>query len=462
MQQQYRDVLEAPPVSLKRWEIGEIASRIGQLYYIYYLKSSEISYLNEAYTFYSAIRTRGYFKTEGVSEMMMMTSLAPISVRGASMTSSVTSPHAVAVTRDLRYQARYLMVCLLLGVSNDVIEPLLTDLGLTLVKYKTECRPALAESSQWKSLIEETKRFLVRRSVISIREDNGNKIPLLESGRLRPLSLDGLLLRPTSSMTSSHTSSPPPLRLGSALLIGNKRRNVIKVSELPLDVLRMAHSLEVSFNAYQQLQHQAELRGSEPFRNPQKTLLYQCTPAAFHMHMAAATAAAASSSSSVTSPGKIDCEKAVYLYVSSDPVAADGSVDTDVGDGSIAAAAAGLRMGAEKGKAQEGLAGALIPEDIVPYTRVPMLVVVEADAAEPFLAMKTPYGKPFLCLVAPKVWESATEPGLFTLFLHRPVAAFCILCGLFTPEKAIYEQCTIIINDYFAKLKEIIASYNGK
>ena len=60
------------------------------------------------------------------------------------------------------------------------------------------------------------------------------------------------------------------------------------------------------------------------------------------------------------------------------------------------------------------------------------------------------------------MWESASEPGLFTLFLHRPIAAFCILCGLFTPEKAIYQQCSIIVNDYFAKLKEIIASYDGK
>ena len=492
MQQQYRDVLEGPPVNLKRWEIGEIASRIGQLYYIYYLKTSDINYLNEAYTFYSAIRARGYFKTEGINEMMMMTSLAPSRLRQTSMTSAATSSnnntgnnpngnpnsaksHATIISRDLRYQARFLVVCLLLGMGDDVIEPLLTDLGLTLVKYKTECRPALSESAQWKGLIEEIKRFLVRRSVISIREDNGNKIPLLESGRLRPLALDGFLRRP----------APGACRLGGAVLVGNRRRNAIKVSELPMDVLRMAHSLELSYRANQQLMHQAEIRGIEPFRNPQKALMYQCSPQQFHAQMALTLSANINSGSN---------SNAIYLYVSADPaynsansgisqkngisqkegdspaaVVDDDDDEVAVVDNSGSASAAeciGLRMGrkmCDKECAQEDdISNVLMPEDILPYTRVPMLVVIEAEAAEPFLKMRPIYEQPFLCLAAPKVWESASEPGLFTLFLHRPIAAFCILCGLFTPEKAIYEQCTIIVNDYFAKLKEIIASYDGK
>lgn len=46
---------------LKRWQIGEIASKIGQLYYHYYLRTSETSYLLEAYSFYAAIRGRAYY-----------------------------------------------------------------------------------------------------------------------------------------------------------------------------------------------------------------------------------------------------------------------------------------------------------------------------------------------------------------------------------------------------------------
>lgn len=47
---------------LQRWQIGEIASRIGQLYYNQYLRSSEARFLLEAYIFYEAIFYRKYFQ----------------------------------------------------------------------------------------------------------------------------------------------------------------------------------------------------------------------------------------------------------------------------------------------------------------------------------------------------------------------------------------------------------------
>ncbi|KAK9703907.1 Protein SCAI [Popillia japonica] len=59
-QQQHRQILDSK-YGLKRWQIGEIASKIGQLYYHYYLRTSETNYLNEAYSFYAAIRGRAYY-----------------------------------------------------------------------------------------------------------------------------------------------------------------------------------------------------------------------------------------------------------------------------------------------------------------------------------------------------------------------------------------------------------------
>ena len=46
---------------LKRYEIGEIASRIAQLYYHYYLRTSDTSHLLDSFMFYQAVRERGYF-----------------------------------------------------------------------------------------------------------------------------------------------------------------------------------------------------------------------------------------------------------------------------------------------------------------------------------------------------------------------------------------------------------------
>ena len=43
---------------LKRWEIGDVASRIAQLYYNFYLRSSGFSYLMESFSFYDAIHSR--------------------------------------------------------------------------------------------------------------------------------------------------------------------------------------------------------------------------------------------------------------------------------------------------------------------------------------------------------------------------------------------------------------------
>lgn len=72
-QQQHRAILDSK-YGLKRWQIGEIASKIGQLYYHYYLRTSETGYLHEAYSFYSAIRGRAYYSRaakEDRSELMV-------------------------------------------------------------------------------------------------------------------------------------------------------------------------------------------------------------------------------------------------------------------------------------------------------------------------------------------------------------------------------------------------------
>jgi hypothetical protein len=92
-QQQHRPILDKT-YALKRWQIGEIASRIGQLYYHYYLRTSETNYLNEAFQFYGAIRARGYYsKREERTDLTL---------------------------KKLRYFARFIVVCLLLKRMKSV------------------------------------------------------------------------------------------------------------------------------------------------------------------------------------------------------------------------------------------------------------------------------------------------------------------------------------------------------
>lgn len=82
---------------LKRWEIGEIASRIGQLYFGQYMRTSECRYLVEAYVFYEAILNRRYFEgSEG-------------------------SPKDLGVRfKELRFYARFLLVSVILNRTEMV------------------------------------------------------------------------------------------------------------------------------------------------------------------------------------------------------------------------------------------------------------------------------------------------------------------------------------------------------
>lgn len=78
---------------LQRWEIGEIASRIGQLYFGQYTRTSEARFLLESYIFYEAILNRGYF--QGGSKG----SVKNLGLR----------------FKELRFYARFLLVSLILG-----------------------------------------------------------------------------------------------------------------------------------------------------------------------------------------------------------------------------------------------------------------------------------------------------------------------------------------------------------
>lgn len=95
---------------LKRWEIGEIASRIGQLYFGQYMRTSEASYLSEAYIFYEAILSREYFK-DGLHQDVSLAS------------------------KQLRFLARFLTVCLVLN-RREMVYQLVNQLKMLLDECK--------------------------------------------------------------------------------------------------------------------------------------------------------------------------------------------------------------------------------------------------------------------------------------------------------------------------------------
>lgn len=101
---------------LKRWEIGDIASRIGQLYFGQYMRTSEASYLSESYIFYEAVLTREYFK-DGMFQDVNLSN------------------------KQLRFLARFMTVCLVLN-RHDMVFQLVNQLKMLL----DECKRAFQVS----------------------------------------------------------------------------------------------------------------------------------------------------------------------------------------------------------------------------------------------------------------------------------------------------------------------------
>jgi hypothetical protein len=95
---------------LRRWEVGDIASRIGQLYFGQYMRTSDANYLSESYIFYEAILTREYFK-EGLFQDVNITK------------------------KQLRFLARFIMVCLILN-RREMVQQLVNQLKMLVDECK--------------------------------------------------------------------------------------------------------------------------------------------------------------------------------------------------------------------------------------------------------------------------------------------------------------------------------------
>ena len=118
---------------LKRWQIGEIASKIGQLYYHFYIRTSETNYLNEAFAFYSAMRARAYYSKVNREEKPDL------------------------MVKKLRYYARFIVVCLLLK-KTKIMRELVRELNRQIDEYVKAYDPD--DSLEWQLVLNEISSFI--------------------------------------------------------------------------------------------------------------------------------------------------------------------------------------------------------------------------------------------------------------------------------------------------------------
>ncbi|KAJ2993710.1 hypothetical protein HDV02_002113 [Globomyces sp. JEL0801] len=404
-QQQHRAVLENKDYyDLKRWEIGELASKI-------------------------AINERNYFKDV------------------------LEAKNPALMVKKLRYYARFIVVCLLLN-RNDMIKKLMDNLSTLVEDYNTAFKPN--DYAEWNVVLSEISTFLEAEKKLAPVDFEGT--PLACLNRLK-----------CDASNKYDKEGLPKLRLQEAILVGNYQ-NQIKFSELTLDMYRILQSLErepstmggwakaaAPIPQTQQVIDQttsgvgmasidnSRTQDGEEERasrrsNPRKYLLYRPAFAQLALYIS-------------TCFKDISEHSALLLYISADGSKRQLKGDVKATDyvGGIATAVNYSRKTPEKIDAdQNALTHTLHPQDLVPFTRKPMFVIVDSNNSVAFKDFPKVFNQPFVCLMSPVEYPSSikdtTQIGsLFSLFLHCPVKAFAFISDITQLTPQIWEKSISII-----------------
>ncbi|XP_028274249.1 protein SCAI isoform X2 [Parambassis ranga] len=414
-QQQHRQVLDSR-YGLKRWQIGEVASKIGQLYYHYYLRTSETSYLNEAFSFYSAIRQRSYYFQVNKEDRPEL------------------------VVKKLRYYARYIVVCLLLN-KMDLVKVLVKELSEEIEDYTQ--RFNTEDQLEWNLVLQEVAAFIDADPVVVLNDNSSVVVTSnrLQEGGVPPLE-QGMVVG--------------QLVLADALIIGNCN-NQVKFSELTIDMFRMLQALEREpVNLATQTSKQGTLEPNEkPAKreNPHKYLLYKPTFSQLFTFLSA-------------SFKELPANSVLLVYLSATGVFPTGHTDYE-GPYDFGGVLTNTNRDVVNGETVQKRNQAqkemhcLHPGDLFPFTRKPLFVIVDSTNSTAFKNFTNLFGQPLVCLLSPTVYPKSVQDqsqrgSLFTLFLYSPLLAFSSVCGLSNVRRGLWEKAQEFLLKIYRDIGQMI------
>ncbi|XP_051980768.1 protein SCAI isoform X2 [Xyrauchen texanus] len=416
-QQQHRQVLDNR-YGLKRWQIGEVASKIGQLYYHYYLRTSETSYLNEAFSFYSAIRQRSYYHQVNKEDRPEL------------------------VVKKLRYYARYIVVCLLLN-KMDLVKMLVKELSEEIEDYTQ--RFNTEDQLEWNLVLQEVAAFVEADPLMILNDDNAIVVlsNRLQEGGLPPLE-QGMVVG--------------QLTLADVLIIGNCN-NQVKFSELTIDMFRMLQALEREpVNLATQSSKPGILEPNEKSakrENPHKYLLYKPTFSQLYTFLSASFKELPANSvllvylsaTGVFPTGRSECE-GPYDF---------GGVLTNTNRDVVNG-----EMVQKRNQAQKEM-HCLHPGDLFPFTRKPLFIIVDSSNSTAYKNFSNFFGQPLVCLLSPTVYPKSMQDqsqrgSLFTLFLYNPLMGFLSVCGLTSMRYGLWEKAQELLRKLFHDIGQMITN----
>lgn len=407
-QQKYRSILDAK-YNLKRWQIGEIASKIGQLYYHYYLRTSEANYLHESFGFYSAIRSRAYYSQASKEEKPDL------------------------MVKKLRYYARFIVVSLLLN-KVDLVKELIQELHHYVEEYVNVYEAD--DDEEWRLVISEVTAFMEADSLVTVMTPD--VVPVTLSHRMGENDIPPQ--RPVSGTS---------LSLQEIIIVGNCEKQV-KFSELTLDMFRMLQALErepedapsrtlATFTEVSDDDKEANEIERAPSKrpNPHKYLLYKPTLSQLHVFLACGVK-------------ELPNNGVMLVYVSGDGCPGNAKAGEEgpyeLGGVAMSHKKAGNEEAARRLRTNLKDVHCLYPEDLVPFSRKPLMVIVDSSNSHAFKYFPSLFGQPLICLMSPvtvptTMQEQSRKGSLFSLFLFNPLVAFCYVCSIADLRSDLWDSC---------------------
>nr|AGN12798.1 hypothetical protein [Leavenworthia alabamica] len=466
-QQSYRSKLVES--GLNRWEIGEIASRIGQLYFSQYMRTSEARFLLEAYVFYEAILKRRYFEEVAHGKNLN------------------------ARFKELRFYARFLLVSLVVD-RRDMVVHLADKLRVLVDDSKSNFRET--NFKEWRLVVQEITRFIKSDTNLTY---------------VRPLRYCAMLDSLPASQTDLARFHAKKLFKFRDAILASYHSNEVKYAEVTLDTYRMMQCLEwePSGSFYQKrpvenkdngfvvdhtatsglidMNLAAAMADPKLPPNPRKAILYRPTVS----HLLAVLAMICDE----LSP---ECVMLIYLSASDDigydypgGPARDNVAQPENSVGSSRTSKSKLIARASQeqksyksephsnGKVlsgddydehlwlgPRGSSGSnnLYPGDLIPFTRKPLFIIIDSDNSRAFKAER---GEPVAMLLSPlkPSFEHSSADDVealngsqFTFFLTAPLQAFCQMLGLSNsnPDPEVYDKAESIISASFSEWERIL------
>ncbi|KAM1181886.1 hypothetical protein ACFX13_000448 [Malus domestica] len=456
---------------LNRWEIGEIASRIGQLYFGQYMRTSEARFLIEAYVFYEAILSRNYFDGSAGSRGF---GKKDIGVR----------------FKELRFYARFLLVSLILNRTETV--QLLAERFKSLVD---NCKANFRDTNfkEWRLVVQEIARFMKVDTAFM---------------NVRPLRY--------STLFDSHPASLPyvtrfhakrVLKFQDALLT-SYHHNEVKFAELTLDTFRMLQCLEwePSGSFYQKrpvepkengvfIEHSgasaasgvidlnlaADMTDPSLPPNPRKAVIYR--PSVTHLIAVMATICEELPLDSImlvylSASGKVDHSNTSQVYNSGGsqkslknkvPLQDQNKFQPESRINNKGESSGYYDQYLWFGPRGNGGLNNLYPGDIIPFTRRPLFLVIDSDNSHAFKVLHgAERGETAALLLSPMrpAFKNPADADLtqngsqFTFFLTAPLAAFSQLVGFSSSdtEAEVYSNAESLLSAAFSEWEVILCT----